>query len=290
MAKCVFLDRDNTIIDDPGYLTDPAAVKLLPGADQALRSLAEAGWKLVLVSNQSAIARGLLTEEGLDRVHGELRRQLRERGVNLDGIYFCPYHPDATVERYAHESPDRKPQPGMLLRAAKDLQIDLAASWMIGDAPRDVEAGQRAGCRTIRVLSKPSDDTAHPDEDVRPDYSVRNLVDAARIILGEAVPHGNSHGGPAAKPAPGAEAAPPTEAGGGQPGDDLAREVLRRLDNLSSTRRRAWLLPIVVAFQAVALAGVVLSFVVGQLHGLLSGAAIAQAVALVLVLAAGERA
>ena len=91
--RCVYLDRDRTIIEDPGYLTDPEAVKLLPGVELALKSLAQAGFKLVVVTNQSAIARGLLTEEGLERVHEEMGRQLHDRGVELDGVYYCPFHP-----------------------------------------------------------------------------------------------------------------------------------------------------------------------------------------------------
>ncbi|MCD6378722.1 MAG: HAD family hydrolase [Planctomycetes bacterium] len=184
--KCVFLDRDGTIIEDPGYLTEPEAVKLLPGVDAALRSLADAGYKLVIVTNQSAIARGLITEEGLERIHNELRRQLSERGVNLDGIYYCPYHPEGTIEKYARISADQKPSPGMLLRAAKDLDIDLNQSWMVGDSPRDIEAGQRAGCRTIRIRRKPEAGTVDDeDEDVQADYTVRNLVDAAKVIIRE---------------------------------------------------------------------------------------------------------
>ncbi len=197
---CVFLDRDHTIIEDPGYLTEPSAVRLLPGVDVALRSLAAAGYKLVVVTNQSAIARGMLTEEGLERVHAEMRDQLSERGVKLDGVYYCPYHPEATVEGYARESPERKPQPGMLLRAAKELDIDLGRSWMVGDSPRDIEAGQRAGCRTIRIRLKGEDDRDQApqaatrraldvgqDEDVQADHTVRNLVDAARVILRESL-------------------------------------------------------------------------------------------------------
>ena len=198
-AKCVFLDRDRTIIEDPGYLTDPEAVKLLPGVELALRSLADAGFKLVVVTNQSAVARGMITEDGLERIHEEMRRQLSERDVVLDGIYHCPYHPDGAVEEFARESVDRKPQPGMLLRAAKELELDLAHSWMVGDSPRDVEAGQRAGCRTVRVRpaaeeapqGQPMRDTKHidasQDEDAQADFTVRNLVDAARVIVRESL-------------------------------------------------------------------------------------------------------
>lgn len=185
-CKAVFLDRDNTLIEDPGYISDPKVVTLLPGVELALKSLTQCGYKLVVVTNQSGIARGLLTEETLEKIHAELRRQLSDRGAHLDAIYYCPFHPEGTIEEYAKESDLRKPQPGMLELGAKELDIDLSQSWMVGDSARDIEAGQRAGCKTIRVRSRP-DHHATPgledDEDVQADYTVRNLVDAARVIL-----------------------------------------------------------------------------------------------------------
>jgi len=241
-TKCVFLDRDNTIIEDPGYLTDPAAVKLLPGVDLALKSLAQAGFKLVMVTNQSAIARGLLTEEGLERVHDEMTRQLADRGTGLDAIYYCPYHPEGTVEEYARESQDRKPQPGMLLRAASELDIDLTASWMVGDTPRDVEAGHRAGCRTIRLRIRGANghEGAEADEDVQADSTVRNLVDAARVILRNV--------GEGAAQAAGESVAAPTRAGGDPPPvvppveqmseKQVLREILRHLRSMDRTGER----------------------------------------------------
>jgi len=275
-AKAVFLDRDRTIIEDPGYLTEPEAVRLLPGADLALRSLSQAGFKLVVVTNQSAVARGMLTEEGLQQVHAELRRQLAQRGVHLDGIYYCPYHPEGTVQAYARDSDERKPNPGMLLRAARELDIDLSASWMVGDSPRDVEAGQRAGCRTIRVRVR-SEDAAkegarreglrleqRQDEDVQADFSVRNLVDAARLILRES---GISAPGAGAGPAPDGAAraaarhAPQDTSPAGKPpeqmdDDEVLREILRLLRQISRQRPEpefsAWRL-LAVVFQVLAL-------------------------------------
>ena len=184
--RAVFLDRDNTIMEDPGYVSDPAAVKLLPGVELALKGLSQEGYKVVVVTNQSGIARGLLTEEALERIHAELRRQLAEHSVHVDAICYCPYHPEGTVEQYAKDSPLRKPQPGMLLKAAEDMGLDLSKSWMVGDSGRDIEAGQRAGCRTIRIRL-PGRLGAGPgqaaDEDVQGDYSARNLVEAARLII-----------------------------------------------------------------------------------------------------------
>lgn len=185
--KAVFLDRDHTIIDDPGYLSDPSGVVLLPGVGKALKSLSSAGYKLVVVTNQSAIARGMLTEDGLGVIHDEIRRQLAEHGAQVDAIYYCPFHPDGIVEKYAIESNLRKPAPGMLLKAAVDLDIDLKSSWMIGDGARDIEAGQRAGCRTIRIRLAGQTTSREEEESqgAQPDFVVRNLVDAAKIILQE---------------------------------------------------------------------------------------------------------
>ena len=183
-ARAVFLDRDHTVIHDPGYLSNPEAVKLLPGVERAIRSLAQAGYKIVVVTNQSGVARGLISVETLDAIHTEMRRQLAAGGAHVDGVYYCPYHPDGTVQEYAAESELRKPRPGMLLRAAKDLDIDLAASWMVGDSPRDIEAGQRAGCRTVRIRSghtRPPGEAMN--DDVQADFTVRTLPEAAKVIL-----------------------------------------------------------------------------------------------------------
>ena len=225
--KAVFLDRDHTLMEDPGYLADPDAVRLLPGVELAIKSLSQAGYKIVVVTNQSGVARGLLTEETLAKIHAELRRQLGEKGAQLDGIYYCPYHPEGTVPAYAIDSDLRKPQPGMLLKAAEELDIDLSASWMIGDSPADIEAGQRAGCRTIRVRTAAPPTGQQADEDAQADANVRNLVDAARVILREPVA------------APVVTTASNAVAGGTAPPDvaamsdsEIRREILRHLQQL----------------------------------------------------------
>ena len=187
--KAVFVDRDNTLIDDPGYLTDPDEVKILPGVELAIKSLRQAGYMIVVVTNQSGVARGLLSEELLEKIHANLRQQLAEKNATLDAIYYCPYHPDGSIEKYARESDLRKPAPGMLVKAAEELNINLQESWMVGDSSRDIGAGQRAGCRTIRVRSQGSHPAAHTGEEkteeFQADFSVRNLVEAARTIKRE---------------------------------------------------------------------------------------------------------
>jgi D,D-heptose 1,7-bisphosphate phosphatase len=188
MSKAVFMDRDNTIIEDPGYISDPDSVKLLPGVELAIKSLAQAGFKNIVCTNQSGVARGILTEDDLESIHAELRRQLADKNAHLDAIYYCPFHTQGTIEQYARESDLRKPKPGMLLKAAEEFDLELSQCWMVGDSARDIEAGQRAGCRTIRVRGASSGETSTTDRDdetVQADYTVRNLVEAARIIVRE---------------------------------------------------------------------------------------------------------
>jgi D,D-heptose 1,7-bisphosphate phosphatase len=148
----VFLDRDGTVIEHVPYLSDPALVRLIAGSAEALVRLRRAGFACVLVTNQSAIGRGMLTEDRLDEIHIELNRQLAACGAVLDGIYYCPVAPGGD-DRTLVECQDRKPGPGMVLRAAAELKLDLGASWMVGDLISDVLAGINAGCRSILVQS-----------------------------------------------------------------------------------------------------------------------------------------
>lgn len=184
-APAIFLDRDGTIIEDRGYLSDPAQVRLLPNAAAGLIRLQAAGFRLVIASNQSGIARGLFDEAALELVHARLESILVEHGVRLHGAYYCPYlaGPEASVETYRRDSPLRKPAPGMLLQAARDLNLELSRSWMIGNAETDVLAGRAAGCRTILL------DSESPSEGTSRAHStnfVRDLLEASAIILGGA--------------------------------------------------------------------------------------------------------
>jgi mannose-1-phosphate guanylyltransferase len=149
-GRGVFLDRDGTLIEHVHYLADPALVRLLPGVAEGLIALRRAGYGRVVVTNQSAIARGILTEERLGEIHEEMERQLGAAGASVDAIYFCPDGP-GTDDRTVIENSNRKPGPGMLLQGARDLGIDLTGSWMIGDMVSDALAGWNAGCRSIVV-------------------------------------------------------------------------------------------------------------------------------------------
>jgi len=147
--RAVFLDRDGTIIEDVDYLTQIDQLRILPGVPQALRRLKEAGFLLIVVTNQSAVARGWLTEEKLAEIHAELNRRLKAEGAAVDAFYHCPHLPDGSVGRYARVCDCRKPAPGLFLRAAEEWGIDLSRSYAVGDAQRDVEAARRAGCFAI---------------------------------------------------------------------------------------------------------------------------------------------
>jgi len=181
--RAAFLDRDGTINEDRDYLTDPAGLRLLPGAARAIRLLNAAGVLAVAVTNQSAVARGLMTEETLTAIHDRLRALLNGEGAHLDEILYCPHLAEGVVERYAVPCRCRKPEPGMLLDAARRHGVDLARSVMIGDAPSDVEAGRRAGCRT--VLIRPPGN--RPEPDAAADHVAGSLLAAVRwyLSLGE---------------------------------------------------------------------------------------------------------
>ena len=148
LRRAVFLDRDGTLIEDVGYPRDPDLVRLLPGVAEGLAALRKAGFLLVVVSNQSGIGRGLVTREEAAAVHDRVVQELRGRDVELDVVRYCPHAPDDSCAC-------RKPAAGLLLAAGRELALDLAGSFMVGDSPADVEAGRTAGCRTI-LLGKAS--------------------------------------------------------------------------------------------------------------------------------------
>lgn len=150
--KAAFLDRDGVINVDHGYVYRWEDFAFVPGAVESLRRLQASGYALVIVTNQSGIARGYYDEAALQRLHEALREHLARQGVTLAAIDYCPHLPDASVARYALDCDCRKPAPGMLLRTAEALGLDLAASLMFGDKPSDIEAGRRAGVgRCVRL-------------------------------------------------------------------------------------------------------------------------------------------
>ncbi len=179
--KAIFLDRDDTLIEDYGYINDPAQVRLLDGVAESLKELRLMGYKLVVVSNQSGVARGILTEKTLGEIHCRLEHLLIEKGAHLDKIYYCPYHPEGSVKKYREESEDRKPNPGMLLKASEELDIARNKSWMVGNSQRDIEAGQRADCKTI-LLDNPEHTKNLEPAKIKPDFNAINMKEVVNII------------------------------------------------------------------------------------------------------------
>lgn len=179
MTRAAFLDRDGTLIELVHHLTDPADVKLIAGAGDAVKRLRDAGWKVIIVTNQSVIGRGKLTEAGLADVHAEMNWQLAAHDTEVDAIYFCPLTPTQKDPRVI-EDPMRKPGPGMLLEAARDHDINLAASWMVGDTLSDMLAGKNAGCRSLLVRTGYGADVITDFDKEAP-----TLVEATDILLNE---------------------------------------------------------------------------------------------------------
>lgn len=181
----VFFDRDNTLIVTDGYLGDPAAVVLLDGAAEAVARARRLGYSTVVFSNQSGVARGLFDEEAVRAVNAQMEEHLRmsDPEALIDKHEFCPFHPNAPVERYRLETPMRKPAPGMLYHAADELGIDLTKSWVVGDAPRDIEAGRAAGCRTIWLRHDlPPSAAARANLAQPADFEVKSLTEALDVI------------------------------------------------------------------------------------------------------------
>ena len=150
MRPCAFLDRDGTLNVDTGYTHRPEDLTLVEGAREAVRRLNDRGWLVVVVTNQSGIARGYFDEAAMHRFHDAVQAELAQAGARIDAFYFCPHHVEGVVPGYCADHPDRKPAPGMLLRAMADWDIDPARSFMIGDKADDVAAGEAAGVRAYR--------------------------------------------------------------------------------------------------------------------------------------------
>lgn len=172
-----FLDRDGTIILDANYLSDPDGVVLLEGAVEGIRAFKAADYLVVVITNQSVIARGMADEDTLRAIHERMQAMLRPHGAEADAIYYCPHHADGVVPAYSVRCECRKPAPGMILRAADELDVDLPRSVMIGDAESDVLAGKNAGCATVRIAATAQ---AHA---IEADHTAANLADAARWFL-----------------------------------------------------------------------------------------------------------
>lgn len=194
LRRAVFLDRDGVVnamwydpehgtVDSPAH---PDQLQVLPGVPAAIARLTAAGFAVAIVSNQPGIAKRKLVPRLLDAITERLRETLEAEGARLDGVYYCLHHPDAVVEAYRAVCDCRKPAPGLIRRAAAELDVDLPSSYMIGDGVTDVQAGRRAGCRTVWIGSRKCDVCRlMQEEDTRPDLVAPDLPHAVNLILGD---------------------------------------------------------------------------------------------------------
>lgn len=180
----IFLDRDGTINEEVNYLSSPVKLRLIPGSADAIREANDLGIKVFIVTNQSGIARGILTEDRLKEVHDRLLSLLRKEEAHINAIYYCPHHPDHGDARYRKRCSCRKPKIGMLERAAKEFDVDLSKSFVIGDRMIDVQTGNNAGAISILVLTGYGERERNllPKNRVRAKIIADNLYDAMQHV------------------------------------------------------------------------------------------------------------
>jgi D-glycero-D-manno-heptose 1,7-bisphosphate phosphatase len=182
----VFIDRDGTISEEVGYINHPSRFRLFPYTAAAIKLLNDQGWLAVVITNQAGVARGYLTESMIEAVHDSLRRELGEKGARVDGIYYCAHHPSVGEPPYRQECDCRKPKPGLVTRASKELGIALKQSWMIGDRYGDIELARNAGVRSALVLSgygRGEWENQRSQWKQQPDLVAENLLEAVELIL-----------------------------------------------------------------------------------------------------------
>jgi len=192
MNRAVFLDRDG-VINELVYYPDhgivdspftPEQFKLFPWVGKSIKKLSKGGYKVIIVSNQPGIAKGYLSREGFEQIRGKMLSELKDQGAFIDGEYYCFHHPEAKIKKLKVNCNCRKPEPGLLLEAAEALDINLSLSWMIGDGLTDVQAGKKAGCKTI-LLGRMKCELCHfmEEQDARPDAIAPNLLSATQIVV-----------------------------------------------------------------------------------------------------------
>lgn len=185
----IFLDRDGTINDEVGYLDSADKLRIIPAAFEAVRLINASSMKAVVITNQSGVAKGLFTEEFVREINGQIQSALLAQGALINRFYFCPHHPTEGIDPYRLICDCRKPEPGLLLQAAVDLNIDLARSYVIGDRLRDIETAHRAGAKGVLVMTGYGQDLmqeAGPDranELNQPDYIAQDILEAVHWIL-----------------------------------------------------------------------------------------------------------
>jgi D-glycero-D-manno-heptose 1,7-bisphosphate phosphatase len=176
--KAVFIDKDGTLIPNIPYNIDPGRITIEDETIEGLRILKDEGFLFIVISNQSGIAKGYFKEMDLEHVWNKISALLQRHEISIDAFYYCPHEPNGIVEQYAVECDCRKPLPGMILKAASQLKIDLSQSWMIGDILNDVEAGNRAGCSTI-LIDNGNETEWQMSEERTPAFIAGNILEAA---------------------------------------------------------------------------------------------------------------
>ncbi len=181
-SKAVFLDRDGTLNEDPGYIGNPDDVKLFPGTEEALFRLKKSGFKLIVISNQSGISRGILTESSVKKVNLRINEFLKDYKVQIDAFYYCPSHPDFSSEE---ECKCRKPSPDLVFLASKEFNVDLSKSFFIGDSVSDIECGFNSGLMTILVKTGYGKEALSilQKENKMPSFVAENILDAGNYII-----------------------------------------------------------------------------------------------------------
>lgn len=177
-CKAIFLDKDGTLIEDVPYNVDPEKIKLNNGVGEALLRWKQDGFKLIVITNQAGVAHGYFKEEKLQIVEKTIRKKLEAFNVEIDGFYYCPHHISGRVPEYAIDCNCRKPKAGMIKRVAEELNIDLKQSWMVGDILHDIEAGNKAGCKTI-LINNGNETEWEMNEFRRPSFIVSEMMEAA---------------------------------------------------------------------------------------------------------------
>jgi D-glycero-D-manno-heptose 1,7-bisphosphate phosphatase len=184
--RAIFIDRDGTLNEEVGYVCDPAQFRLHDFAAEAVRMINESGWMAIVITNQSGIAQGLLTEESLANIHRRMTEELAEAGARVDAIYYCPHHPEIGEPPYRNACECRKPRPGMLQRAAEEFGLNLPACVVIGDRYRDLRTAQAVGARSVLVLTGYGREELEQAAEPQPqDHVAANLLDAVRWVLNE---------------------------------------------------------------------------------------------------------
>ena len=190
MRRAVFIDRDGTISEEVGYINHPSRFRVFPYAAPAIKHLNDAGWLAIVVTNQAGVARGYFSEDMIQTVHAGMTKELEKGGARLDAVYYCAHHPSVGEPPYLFDCDCRKPKPGLISRAARDFNIDLAGSWMVGDRYSDVELARNAGVKSMFVLSgygRGEWEHQRPNWTEQPDLVAEDLLEAVRVIAAKEV-------------------------------------------------------------------------------------------------------